>query len=231
TSVYIVTKGRRNGVSLYLYPPPLRSGDRVMLEHVQQLADGVAQLPDLITAADASRDGARVAIRSYTRVLLFRFDADTLVRLNGDGHDITTLAEPQGEAIAYAGGDTLLLATETGPAGAQPFISQLRCSSRWAVAELSGLSSDGSVIIRVAARMVHSYPRRQTIAGQRIAPRKEYRQWPHRTIDRTAVRTIRRTRLVRVRRAVVVRRIRRLPRPMRRRAARAVTFSVASASR
>lgn len=129
TSVYIISKGRRNDVSLFRYPPPLRAGERVVLEHVQQLSEGVAQLPDLITGADASRDGERIAVRTYSRVLLFRFDGDTLVPL-GDGHDISALGEPQGEAIAVAAGDTLLLATEAGPARAQPFLSMIRCSGR-----------------------------------------------------------------------------------------------------
>lgn len=127
TTVFIITKGRRQGISLYRYPPPLRSGERVTLEHVQQLSEGVAQLPDLVTAADASPDGARVAIRTYAYITLFRFDADTLVPLSGTRFDLTGLAEPQGEAMTFAGGDTLLLATETGPARSQPFLSSVRC--------------------------------------------------------------------------------------------------------
>ena len=130
TSVYILTKGRRQDISLFRYPPPLRAGERVKLEHVQQLRDGVAQMPDLVTAADASRDGSRIAVRTYTRVTLFRFDGDTLARLAGDGGDITSLAEPQGEGLAIAAGDTLLLATEAGPARSQPFLSRVVCSAR-----------------------------------------------------------------------------------------------------
>jgi hypothetical protein len=127
TSVYIITKGRRLGVSVYRYPPPLRANERVMLERVQQLSDGVAQLPDLVTGADASPDGERIAMRTYTRVAMFRFDGDTLVRLSDTGSDITSLGEPQGEAIAIAAGDTLLLATEAGPVHAQPFLASVRC--------------------------------------------------------------------------------------------------------
>ncbi|HSK19425.1 MAG TPA: hypothetical protein VK912_09800 [Longimicrobiales bacterium] len=130
TSVYIITKGRRQDISLFRYPPPLRPGERVVLEHVQQLHAGVAQMPDLVTAADASRDGNRIAVRTYTRVALFRFDGDTLARLSGAGGDITSLGEPQGEGLAIAGGDTLLLATEAGPAQTQPFLSRVVCRAR-----------------------------------------------------------------------------------------------------
>lgn len=127
TSVFIITKGRRQGISLYRYPPPLRPDERVTLEHVQQLSEGVAQVPDLVTAADASIDGARVAVRTYSYLTLFRFDGDTLVPSFEPGFDLTMLAEPQGEAVAFAGGDTLLLATEAGPVRSQPFLSAVRC--------------------------------------------------------------------------------------------------------
>lgn len=131
TSVYIITKGRRQDISLFRYPPPLRAGERVVLEHVQQLRAGVAQVPDLVTAADAARDGSRIAVRTYTRVTLYRFDGDTLVPMSGDGGgDLTSLGEPQGEGLAITGGDTLLLATEAGPARAQPFLSRVVCSAR-----------------------------------------------------------------------------------------------------
>lgn len=129
TNVFIITKGRRHGVSLYRYPPPLRPLERVTLVHVQQLSEGVAQVPDLVTAADASIDGARVAIRTYSSLTLYHFDGDTLVPSFQPGFDLTILAEPQGEAVAFAGGDTLLLATEAGPARAQPFLSAVRCQA------------------------------------------------------------------------------------------------------
>src|SRR5690606_14813766 len=150
------TKGRRGAAALFRYPPPLRPGERMMLEQVQQLSDGVAQLPDLVTAADATPAGERIAIRTYSAVTLYRFDGDTLVPVSRTG--LEALAEPQGEALAFAGADTLLLATEAGPGGAQPFLSILACPG-------------GSVRNRaVAARMVHPYALAQVIEGQGIAP-------------------------------------------------------------
>jgi hypothetical protein len=127
TTVYIITKGRRRDTSLYRYPPPLRADERVTLEHVQQLAPGVAQLPDMITGADASADGRIVVVRTYAHLRFYRLDADTLALLHTSGHDLTTLAEPQGEAIAIADRDTILLATEAGPAGGRPFLSRVTC--------------------------------------------------------------------------------------------------------
>jgi hypothetical protein len=126
TSLFIITKGRRNDIALFRYPPPLRPGERVTLEHVQQLRDGVAQIPDLVTGADASSDGSRIAVRTYSSVTWYRFDGDTLVQ-EGAPIDIRGLQEPQGEGIAIAGGDTLLLVTETGPEGVTPFLSAVEC--------------------------------------------------------------------------------------------------------
>jgi hypothetical protein len=127
TVVYIVTKGRRQGSAVYRYPPPLRTDERVLLERVQQLTEGIAQMPDMVTGADASADGHRIAMRTYSRVAMFRFDGDTFARLYAAGSDIRSLREPQGEAVAIAGGDTLLLATEAGPTRVQPFLSRIRC--------------------------------------------------------------------------------------------------------
>ncbi|MBR9991293.1 MAG: hypothetical protein KFH98_16135 [Gemmatimonadetes bacterium] len=129
TTLYIVTKGRRHDISLFRYPPPLRPDERVTLERVQQLRDGVAQIPDQVTGADAAPDGQRIAIRTYSSITMYRFDGDTLVGL-GPGFPVTSLGEPQGEAVAIAGGDTLLLATETGPARGQPFLSEVNCLVR-----------------------------------------------------------------------------------------------------
>lgn len=129
--VYLITKGRRRPVTLYRYPPPLRADETVLLQRVQQLDTALAQLPDMVTGADISADGRRVAIRTYAYVRLYRFDGDTLVPTVAlPGVDVTALGERQGEAIAFAGGDTLMLATETGPGGNRPFLSRLTCSMR-----------------------------------------------------------------------------------------------------
>ena len=127
TTVYIVTKGRRQPITLYRYPPPLRAAERVTLERVQQLSAGIAQLPDLVTGADAAPDGHRIIIRTYTSFTMYRFDGDSLTRAAGP-FDLSRAAEPQGEGVALAG-DTVLLVTETGPFRAQPFLASVLCTS------------------------------------------------------------------------------------------------------
>jgi hypothetical protein len=128
TSVYIVSKGRNGPITVFRYPPPLRPGERVTLQEVQRLSDGLAQLPDLVTGADASPDGRVVAIRTYTHLQLYRFSADTLAAVwPGRGHDLSALAEPQGEGVALAADGTLYLVSETGPGREPPPLWRLRC--------------------------------------------------------------------------------------------------------
>jgi hypothetical protein len=130
-AVYVISKGRNVPVTLYRYPPPLRVGERVLLEQVQQLTDGIAQLPDLVTGAGVTTDGAIVAVRSYTRLQLYGFDADTLAPLlHGDGIDLTPLAEPQGEGAAIRDDGWIVLVGERGVEREPAPLSTLRCRLR-----------------------------------------------------------------------------------------------------
>src|SRR5690606_25231333 len=44
TGIFIITKGRRQSITVYRYPLPLRTGERVLLERIQTLSDGIVQL-------------------------------------------------------------------------------------------------------------------------------------------------------------------------------------------
>jgi hypothetical protein len=129
TTLYIITKGRSRPATLYRYPPPLRPDVRVALESVQVIGPASAQLPDLVTGADATPDGRRIAVRTYHHITFHRFAGDTLVSVS-PRLDLESLAEPQGEAVAFAGGDTLLHATEAGLASARPFLGMAHCATR-----------------------------------------------------------------------------------------------------
>jgi hypothetical protein len=129
TSIFIISKGRSGPVTLYRYPPPLRPGDRVTLVEVQQLTDGLVQLPDLVTGADALPDGSLVAVRSYSFLQLYRMDSDTLAALwPPPGYDLGSLAEPQGEGVAILEDGTVYLVSETGPERLPAPLSRLRCA-------------------------------------------------------------------------------------------------------
>jgi hypothetical protein len=128
TTVYIISKGRNGPITVYRYPPPLRAGERVLLEPVQQLSPGLVQLPDLVTGAAATPDGRIVAVRTYTHLQLYRLEADTLRALwPGRGIDLAPLAEPQGEGVAIAADGTVYLVSETGLERRPPPLSRLRC--------------------------------------------------------------------------------------------------------
>ena len=128
TTVHVITKGRSGPVTVYRYPPPLRNGERVTLERVQQLSDALEQVPDLVTGAAASTDGTRVAVRTYSHLQLYSITADTLAPLiPGRGYSLAALREPQGEGVALGDDGTVFLVSESGPARAPAPLSRLRC--------------------------------------------------------------------------------------------------------
>jgi hypothetical protein len=128
TTVYIISKGRSGPVTLWRYPPPLRPGEAVVLEEVQQLTEGLVQLPDMVTGADALPDGSLVMVRTYAFLRLFRMEADTLAALwPAPGFDLAALAEPQGEGVALLPDGTVYLVSETGPLREPAPFSLVRC--------------------------------------------------------------------------------------------------------
>jgi hypothetical protein len=127
TTVYIITKGRQGPITLYRIPR-LESPGTVVLERIQELSDGLVQLPRMVTGAAASPDGRLIAVRTYSFLQLYRMSGGRLEPLlAGDGYDLGPLAEPQGEAVAVLDDGTVFLATEEGPFNRQPFLSRIQC--------------------------------------------------------------------------------------------------------
>lgn len=115
TTVFVISKGRQGPVTVYRYPPPFRADETVTLEEVQQLTDGLAQLPDLVTGASARPDGRVVAVRTYSRVRFYSFADGRLVPLAPpSGFDLTPLREPQGEGVALSANGTVFTVSESG---------------------------------------------------------------------------------------------------------------------
>ena len=123
--IFVITKGRDTAVAVYRYPGALRA-DTVTLERIQQLTSGIAQLPDLVTGAAATPDGALVAVRTYTRLQVYRFQDDSLAL--AASADLTHLDEPQGEGVAMHSDGTILLVSEVGPLIAAAPYTRLRCT-------------------------------------------------------------------------------------------------------
>jgi hypothetical protein len=127
-SVWILSKGRSGPVTLYRYPPPLRAGERVTLERVQQLTDGLQQLPGQVTGATATPDGRHVLVRTYAWLQLYRFEADTLAPVwSGAGLDLRPLQEPQGEGVGLGPDGSIYLVSEVGPLEQAAPLSRVEC--------------------------------------------------------------------------------------------------------
>lgn len=111
--MYFVTKGADGPIALYRYPPPLRPGQEVELELVRRLSEGNVPLEDRITAADASPDGERIAMRTRTTLLIYETEALLSgAALDPMRVDLRPLGEAQGEGLALAPNGAIVLTSE-----------------------------------------------------------------------------------------------------------------------
>lgn len=110
--VFFVSKGRHQRVTLYRYPPPLRTGETVTLEAIQSFSQDRLPTPRQVTGADASADGRTVAIRSYESLTFYTWKDDQLVPMEGGRVYLRTLDEAQGEAVALGPGGKVALTSE-----------------------------------------------------------------------------------------------------------------------
>jgi hypothetical protein len=123
---YLVSKGGRDAISVYRYPPPLRP-DTVTLVEVQRLTSGSVSLLDRVTGASASPDGSWVAIRTYQALHFYRVDGDSLVLADDGLLNLRPLQEMQGEGIGIGPDGLVVLTSEGGPLGGPPTMRTLRC--------------------------------------------------------------------------------------------------------
>lgn len=126
--LYLVTKGGEGAIAVYRYPGELRAGVPVQLERVRELSRTPVPLADRVTAAAASPEGDRVALRTRTTLLLY--DAAELV---GSGSatpiqvDLTPLGEAQGEAVTFGPNGAIALTSEGVSAGSPGALGILWC--------------------------------------------------------------------------------------------------------
>ena len=125
--IYLITKGQHHPVTVYHYPPPLRSDRRVTLVEVQKLTEDTQSLPGLVTGASASEDGSLIAIRRYASLEFFRLTDGLLEPIEGATVSLFGLREPQGEAVALGPGDTVALTSER-DGSRRAVMTLLRCT-------------------------------------------------------------------------------------------------------
>ncbi|MEX0891512.1 MAG: hypothetical protein WEB88_05020 [Gemmatimonadota bacterium] len=110
---WLITKGRTGPVAVYRYPTPLRADQPVTLEKVQELTEGLVQIPDMVTGAAATADGGTVAVRTYSTLRLYHL-VDGRMASVGDALDLTPLDEFQGEGVTLLPDGTVYLVSERG---------------------------------------------------------------------------------------------------------------------
>jgi len=125
--VFFISKGRSDPLTVFHYPPPLRTDEVVILEEVQTLSDRAMPILAQVTGADASPDGSVVAVRSYEALYFYRVEEGRLVVIEGGRVALGTLQEPQGEAVGFGPDGQILLTTEAGDFGGVAALRVLEC--------------------------------------------------------------------------------------------------------
>ncbi len=125
--LYLVTKGRNHGITVYRYPGELRP-DTVTLEEIQRLTDVAQPLANQVTGAAALVGSAGVvAIRTYQTMAFYRMESGALTPLPDGLVNLRTLQEAQGEAVALGPDGLVVLTSEAGFFGTPGSMNLLRC--------------------------------------------------------------------------------------------------------
>ena len=127
--VYLITKGRSSPPTLYRHPGPWLPDSVVTLERVQALRDGTPGTRDQVTGATWVPGTDLVLIRTYSRLSAWRLRAGGLEPVPDGDLSLGSLLESQGEAVAAAGMDRVLLTSEGGPFRDRSGMHLLRCET------------------------------------------------------------------------------------------------------
>jgi len=128
--VYLISKGRSGPSTLYRHPGPWIPDSLVTLERVQVLGgSGAAGTQDQITGATWVPGSDLVLIRTYTRLTAWRLTEEGLEPVPDGALSLVSLLESQGEAVAAASLDRVLLTSESGPFRDRSGMHLLRCET------------------------------------------------------------------------------------------------------
>jgi hypothetical protein len=114
--VFVITKGDPGPVALYRFPRPLASGTMMRLQRIgEPVAGPKIEAKHRPTAADVSRDGQWVVVRTTHWVAFYR-TRDLIAGRWREAFrtDVSGLGEPRGEGVTFADNDTLILVGEAG---------------------------------------------------------------------------------------------------------------------
>jgi hypothetical protein len=127
-ALFIVTKGETGPVVVYRFPRELSAGAAVRLERVGELKP-VQKQPDRVTDGAFSPDGRWVVLRTRRALTFYRTDEFILGQFR-EMHrvDLSSLNEPQGEAVTFGSGNTLYVASEGGGKKQPGTLASLSCA-------------------------------------------------------------------------------------------------------
>jgi len=128
--ILIVTKGETGPVGLYRLPSNAAPGAIATLQPVGKPRDsGTAGPAERITDGAVSPNGAWIALRTKTALLLYR--ADDLLSgrwTEASRPSLAELGEPQGEGVAFGDDSTLYLVGEGGKKSQGGTFGRMSCS-------------------------------------------------------------------------------------------------------
>ncbi|MFQ6047086.1 MAG: hypothetical protein ACE5PT_12155 [Gemmatimonadales bacterium] len=110
--ISLFTKGGRSAIRRYRIAPLERLAESTVAVLTDTLAVPSPRRPlEWVTGAAYSPDGARIALRTYSRIVFLEIEPDGALRAAGPPCEIG-FREPQGEAIDFLNDSTLVLASE-----------------------------------------------------------------------------------------------------------------------
>jgi hypothetical protein len=128
--LYVVTKGETGGVAVYRFPQDLRPGSPVTLERVGKPRDAKKVSRDeRITDAAVSPKGEWIVLRSSTALTFYR-TKELLAGRWQPAHvvDVSQLREPQGEGVAFAADNSVVVTGEGGGKSSAGTFARLSCT-------------------------------------------------------------------------------------------------------
>ena len=128
--MFVVTKGEDGPINVYQFPRDMQPGTTAALTRVgKPRGSGKSDAHDRITDGAVSPNGSSVVLRSH-RTLYFYATSDlTSGQWRERGRvDLSDLAEPQGEGVAFADDNTLYLVGEGGGKSKSGTFVRLTCA-------------------------------------------------------------------------------------------------------
>jgi hypothetical protein len=127
--MFVVTKGETGPISVYRFPRDMQPGTTVALTRVGSPREsGKSDAHDRITDGAASPNGSWVVLRSHRALYFYATSELTSGQWRERGRvDLSDLAEPQGEGVAFADDTTLYLVGEGGGKSKSGTFARLTC--------------------------------------------------------------------------------------------------------